>query len=249
MNVHDEDLMAYADGQLDAERRQAIDAALSGDAALRARVAALRTQREQVAAAYAGVLDEAVPDRLLALLERGPKQPGVVSDLASARARSAGKRIVDDRAGWMRWGGMAAAMLLGLLLGLLFAPGGDDDALVAERGGRLVAGGVLTQALNTQLAADTGTGPAVAVQLSFVDKSGRYCRTFSSAQVAGLACREPERWAVHLAVPAQADAAAPMRQAATALPRAVLDLVDERIDGTALNAAQERDARTRQWKR
>lgn len=249
MNVRDEDLMAYADGELDAERRQAIDAALSGDAALRARVAALRTQRQQVAAAYAGVLDEAPPERLLALLECEPKRSGVVSDLASARARSLRQRIADDRAGWMRWGGMAAAMLLGLLLGLLVAPGRDDDALVAERGGRLVAAGVLSQALSTQLATDAGAAPAVAVPLSFVDKSGRYCRAFSSVHVAGLACREAEHWAVQLAVPAQAEAAAPMRPAATALPRAVLEGVDERIDGTALNAAQERDARARQWKR
>jgi anti-sigma factor RsiW len=249
MNFDDQELMAYADGELDAQRRRAIEAALAADAALRARVAALRAQRERVAAAYAEVLDDPVPARLRALLEReAQQQPAEIVDLAAARARSAERRAA-PRWSWMQWGGMAATLVLGLLLGLQFAPRDDGDALLAERGGQLVAGGALAQMLNAQLASEPPAASAHAVQLSFVDKGGRYCRTFSSARIAGLACRDAAQWAVLVTVPAQADATAPMRQAASSLPRAVLDAVDTRIDGNTLNAAQERDARTRNWTR
>ena len=245
MNIADEDLMAYADGELDAEQRGAIEAALAVDAALRTRVAALHAQREQVAAAYAAALDEPVPDRLRALLESQPKRPAVVR-FAAAPAPSP-QRASDSGLSWKHWGGMAASVLLGALLGLQFAPRGDGDASFGERGGRMVAGGALAQALNAQLAADA---PAtVAVQLSFVDKSGRYCRTFSSNRVAGLACRDAEHWAVQVASATSSNGAPAMRQAASSLPRAVLDAVDERIAGSALNADQERAARARDWKR
>jgi anti-sigma factor RsiW len=247
MKPSDEELMAHADGELEPERRLALDAALAADAALRARVEALRAQRQRVAAAYHGTLDEPVPQRLRALLDAPP--PAVVVDLATMHARKTPWRSADTRSNWMQWGGMAASVLLGVLLGLLFAPRGDVDALLAERAGRLVAGDALSQALSAQLAGDERSAPAVAVPLSFVDKAGRYCRTFSSAHTAGLACRNAGQWEVLIATPAQGDAAAPMRQAASSLPRAVLDAVDQRIEGNALNAAQERDARARDWKR
>jgi hypothetical protein len=246
MTFTSEELMAYADGALDAERRRALDAAIASDAALRARVEALRAQRERVESAYASVIGEPVPARLRALLDDAPKASAVVVDLAAARAHNA-ERPPARAWGWMQWGGMAASVLLGLLIGLQFAPRGDGGVLVAERGGRLVAGATLARALDTQLASHAQG--AVTVQLSFIDKSGRYCRTFSSAGVAGLACRDATAWALLVAAPAPAQTPMAMRQAATALPRAVLDAVDQRIDGNALNAAQERDAREHDWKR
>jgi hypothetical protein len=248
MNISDEDLMAYADGEVDGEGRQAVEAVLAADPMLRARVAVLRAQRQRVASAYDGVLDESVPDRLHALLAAQPA-PATVVDLAGARARRAEPRGGDARTSWMQWGGMAACVLAGVLLGLSFAPHGDADALLAERSGQVVAGGTLARALGAQLASDTNTASEIAVQLSFVDKSGRYCRTFSSARIAGLACRDAEQWAVMVAARAPGDGATPMRQAASSLPRAVLDAVDERIAGGALNAEQERAARARDWKR
>ena len=247
MNIGDEELMAYADGELEPQRRQALDAALAADAALRARVAALRAQRLRVASAYHGVIDEPVPERLQALLAAPPPAPAAVVDLAGARARKAQRRGGDARTSWMQWGGMAASVLLGLLLGLQFAPHGD--VLLSERGGQVVAGGALARALGAQLASEPQAAAGIAVQLSFIDKGGRYCRTFSTARIAGLACRDAEQWTVLAATQAQGESTAAMRQAASSLPRAVLTAVDERIAGDALNAEQERDARTRDWKR
>lgn len=250
MKWSDEDLMAYGDDELDAARRRALDAALAADAMLRDRMAALGALRQRVASAYAGVLDEPVPDRLSALLAARaaePARPGAaVVDLAAARGRRPQRRALP---GWALWGGMAASVAVGVLLGSLFASRSGGDALLAEQGGQVVAGGPLAQALDAQLASDTPADSKVAVQLSFVDRGGRYCRTFSTARIAGLACREAAQWAVVTAARVDPAAAPAMRQAATSLPRAVLDAVDERIAGDALNAAQERDARGRAWQR
>jgi len=196
------------------------------------------------------VLDEPVPDRLAALLAAPLPQetPGTVVDLASRRAR---RDVRHAAPSWAQWGGMAACLCLGVALGWRIAgPGAGDGAgtLVRDAGGRMVASGALAQALTAQPA-----GPAsketVAVQLSFVDQAGQYCRTFSTGRLAGLACRDGSDWAVQAAVSASSMVGdTTLRQAASPLPRAVLDLVDARIAGSALTAAEEQAARARGWK-
>ena len=92
----------------------------------------------------------------------------------------------------------------------------------------------------------------MAVQLSFVDKRGHYCRTFSTGQLAGLACQEMGQWAVQHLSSSEATSHTTntgMRQASSALPSELLDAVDKRIAGAALNADAERAARAQDWKR
>jgi hypothetical protein len=200
--------------------------------------------RRRVAAAYEDVLDEPVPDRLSSLL--APPAARVL-DIGAERARRAAATVAPRPAfTWAHWGGMAASLAIGVFAGLQFASQGNDDALVAERGGRVVAGATLAQALDTRLASEAA--PArVAVQLSFVDRSGRYCRTFSADRVAGLACREGAQWSVITTAQAAGSQGAGMRQAASSLPRPVLAAVDAQIAGPALDARQERAARDRNW--
>jgi len=251
-NWSDEELMAYADGQLAGERRAPLAAAIAADAALRQRVEALAAQRRRVAAAFADVLDEPVPQRLSALLSATPA-PAVVTDLAAERERRAARK---PGLSWAHWGGMAASVALGVVLGLQLGSrsgGAGSDALLSEAGGQVVAGARLAQALDTQVGAEATAGDAgVTVQLTFVAKDGRYCRTFSAERVAGLACRDAAQWAVQTTVAAEgaaSGAAAGMRQAASALPRAVLEAVDARIEGVALTVEQEHAAREKAWKR
>ena len=244
MNWTDESLMAFVDGELDAAQRAAVEHALAGDAVLQARVAKLQAQRRRVSAAYAPVLDEPVPDRLAALLAIAPSTPSAaVVNLGEVRAERARRRSIP---GWAQWGGMAASLVLGVLLGGLLAGRGGDTSF-SVRDGRLVAGAPIEQALSTQLASTSGA--AVAVQLSFVDRGGAYCRTFSTAAVAGLACRRDGQWVVETLATAESTTDGVVRQAATSLPRAVLDAVDQRIAGDALDAERERQARDRGWRR
>ena len=251
MNWSDDILMAYADGELEPGPRGELERAMAADASLRDRVAALQAQRERLKAAYAPVLDEPMPDRLSALLEVPAPVPtparaaaGVVS-LDAARAARNPRRALGSGA---QWGGMAASVVLGVLIGTNLTRGGADPS-IAVQNGQLVAGGAIGQALSTQLASEPTAGAPVAVQLSFVDKDGSFCRSFSTDAVAGVACRQGDAWAVQTLVAAERQTAGPMRQAASTLPRAVLDAVDQRIDGSALDASREKQARDRGWQR
>ncbi len=247
-NRTDDELMAYADGELEPAVRHEIERAMAGDELLRERVAVLQRQRERVRVAFAPVIDEPMPDRLSALLA-APPPPAAVVDLDAARATRRPRRPV--AMSWAQWGGIAASVVLGVLIGMNIVPrGATDDAPIAQQDdGRLVAGRALAQALSTQLASEPAAGSAVAVQLSFVDKDGRYCRTFTSGTMAGLACRQDEAWRVQTVVAAEPTASGAMRQAASALPRALLAAVDESIDGAALDPGAEKQARDGGWRR
>ncbi len=67
--INDDDLMAWADGQLAGERREAVEQALARDASLAARVAAIREQNAALRDAFDPWLAEAIPPRLVAAAE------------------------------------------------------------------------------------------------------------------------------------------------------------------------------------
>ncbi|GMV59887.1 MAG: hypothetical protein AMXMBFR72_29800 [Betaproteobacteria bacterium] len=252
MNWSDETLMTYVDGELDAAAAAAIERAAAGDAALAARIERMRRLRAAVHAAYAPVLDEPVPDRLLAALQAAPAAPRTRSGVIDLAARRAAKTAAPrPRWSWLEWGAMAASVLLGVAIGAV-ALRGPGEPIVAERGG-LVARAALAQALSAQLVRDQPADAPVRIGLSFVSKAGEYCRTFALAQrapVAGLACRSGGDWRVTVVVQDES-AAAPdrYRTAATPLPPALLDAVDATIAGDPLDAEAERAARERGWKR
>ncbi len=247
----DETLMAFADRQLDAVQHAAVENLLQTNPGLRQRVDQMQQQRNRVGNAFAAVLDEPVPDRLAQLLRSPPKAlptaveptPVVVqlSDVRDQRARS---RHMPT---WAQLGGMAASVLLGVLLGTYFLRTGADPAIGLDQG-QLVAGGAINKALSTQLASEPTIGSSVAVQLSFVDKRGNYCRTFSTTTLAGLACHEAGQWVVQQMNTVNAQPSGAVRQAATALPPALLDAVDQRIASGTLDAAAERQARGQGWR-
>ena len=60
-----DDLMAYVDGQLDAERRRQVEALIASDPLTAERIAGMRTQRQALRAHYDPVLSEPIPLRLL----------------------------------------------------------------------------------------------------------------------------------------------------------------------------------------
>ena len=67
--ISDDDLMAYADGQLANERREAVEQALARDPALGVRVASIREQNAALRDALDPWLAEAIPPRLIAAAE------------------------------------------------------------------------------------------------------------------------------------------------------------------------------------
>ena len=91
MNIDDQTLMAYADDELDAATRAQVEAALARDPALAARVEEHRALRAELNAAFDPVLDEPVPDRLLAAVKPPVRGDSAPIDLASVRQRRAAK--------------------------------------------------------------------------------------------------------------------------------------------------------------
>jgi hypothetical protein len=114
----------------------------------------------------------------------------------------------------------------------------------------VVARGTLARSLSEDLAAEPGDD-LIRVGISFRDRSGGYCRTFTAAQgagMAGLACREVDDWRVILVTESQLSReATPYRMAAGAVPPEVLRAVEARIAGEPLDAAGETAARARGW--
>jgi anti-sigma factor RsiW len=91
---------ALVDGRLPPARQAELEAQLGEDAAAHGTLHAWRAQREALRALHRPLLDEAIPDTLLAAARRG----------------QAGKQQIDQ---WRRWGGMAAAVMLAFGVGWL----------------------------------------------------------------------------------------------------------------------------------
>jgi hypothetical protein len=254
MTFSDEILMAYADGELQEPQRSLVDAAVRADPALAAIVERHRALRAQVFDAFSGVLDEALPARLEAV---GTNKVLFLDAARNARTRAAAAAAPAPasarapRSAWPRWGALAATLVVGVLAGSLWFDGAAGDAgayFSADAGGRLVARGQLAGALSRQLASDPAPSSPVRIGVSFATRDGGYCRSFSVGASAGLACRDGEAWRIPV-LSEGAVGGGDYRQAASATPEAVLSAIDERIAGTSMNAAAERAARERGWKR
>lgn len=244
MSFDDAAVMAYVDGELDASARAAFEQALANDAELAARVARQQRLRGLLRESYDPVLDEPVPARLQHALAGAPVAP------RSASAPPLFERLLQ----WLRplaapqALAMAACAMFGVAIGVsVRAPGGAFDTI----DGHLVARGALAQALNERLSSEP-PADGVHVGLSFVAQQGHYCRSFvlQSPSTAGLACHADGGWRLELVTaPAGGGASPAYRQAGSEMPPEVLRAVDERIFGNALDAAGEKIARERGWKR
>lgn len=263
MTFTDETLMAYADGELDPSERSAVERAMREDPQVAAAVERHRALRAKVFGAYAGVLEEPVPERLRPV-PAPAAAPRVLSLDAARQARRQAAAppapaAAPRRQAWFQWGALAASLVVGVLVGSawLGGAGGTDGKgngawISADAQGRLLAGETLADALSNQLASAQAQGP-VRIGTSFATRDGRYCRSFRLQGGAGLACREDAGWRIPVfkegAANEDATSGNAYRQAASEMPVAVLEAIDERIEGPALDAQAERAARERGWKR
>ena len=245
MNITDHEIQAYVDGELAPEDAARIDAAVAADVLVASRVEREKRLRAKVRGAYDPVLDEAVPDRLSALLADTGKAP--------RDARSAGDDTIVEmrprRGVPARWRGMVlalAASVAALAVSMWLRPG----APVQMREGQLVAAGALERDLDHGLAAAPDGGSGTAIGLTFRDADGRVCRSFSNAGIAtaGLACRDGAHWVLPVVSRIETEAEGPLRQAASAIPPEVQAGIDARLQGEVFDAAQERAARDAGWR-
>jgi anti-sigma factor ChrR (cupin superfamily) len=249
MTISEETLMAYADGELDAATRASVEQAMQSDPDIGKRIARHRALREAMQGAFSSVLEEPVPNRLLdAARGRTAASTGAVIDLSSAR-EAARQRTSAPR----RWqpAAMAASLLIGLGLGF-FAWHSPRVLIGSGAGGGLVASATLAEALSTQLSDDRSAERVAITGLSFRDKSGEYCRTFSLTGAdasSGLACREGSLWRIKALAQSPHAAVSPgnFRTAASEDSPLIRAAVEASIDGEPLDHAGEIAARQAGW--
>lgn len=244
MKFSDETLMAYADNELDSETRSAVEAAMAADPEIARRVAKHKALRGQLRAAFDKVLDEPPPQRLVNAARGGPavRRESNVIPL---------RRKTPPRRAWPQWVSMAASLIVGILIGQALMRNAGSGP-IATHGGQLFASGVLARALTEQLASAPPEESPVHIGVSFKSKSGDYCRAFTlnaTTTLAGLACRAHNEWQIHALAQDAAvqESSGAYRQAATAMPRSVMQAVDDTIAGEPLDAHAEAAAREKGW--
>ncbi len=224
-------LIAFGDGELSEAERAEVQRALDADPALRAQLETQQRLRARISAAFDPIAQEPAPAKLVAALS----PPSNVVSLA-ARRRPWSVR---------EWGAMAASLAAGLIVGIgLLRP----QTLVSSDNTTLVAAGLLSQALDTQLAADTDK--PVRIGLTYRNRDGAVCRTFAmnAAHMQGLACRSQSRWRLEIVTRDASTQSGDMRTAGTEIDPAILQAAQANMSGDAFDATAERQARDAQWR-
>lgn len=261
MSFSDEILMAYADGELEPAMRVSVEQAMASDPELARRIASYRALRSRLQAHYAPILREPVPERLLKSVREPVREPvrGAAVPAGGDAARVADGNVVPlrprtrslARGGWQLTA-LAASIVLGVLIGVQLQPLVGRASLVASHG-QLLARGALAAALSEQLASDEQGASPVQIGISYLARSGEYCRSFvlhDRQDLAGVACREPQDWRVQLLASSRPEprAAGAYRQAASAMPDPVRQAIESEIEGEPLDARAEAAARSRHWR-
>jgi hypothetical protein len=228
MSITDEELAAFADNELEGERKAAIEAAIAGDPDLARKVEQHRALRAKLGSHFAPMLEQDVPARLKQLLETEDR----VVDFAKAKE---GMR----KKGGMRWSWIAAPALAASLALAVFLPRGSQ----APEG---YAQADLAEALDTQLVASQGADASTRILLSFQREDGQYCRAFSSSDSSGIACRDETGWALVEEAGGTPTESNEFRQAGNS-QEDLLEQAQEMASGPALDADAERAAMETSW--
>lgn len=250
MSFSDETLMAYADGELDEQTRREVEQAMRHDPSIAEKIRQHKALRTNVFDAFAATLDEAVPQRLHAAARSGKVVH--LDSVRQVRTPPPAPPVPKPKWVWPQWAALAATLVVGVLAGVMGTKGltGDDQlAAFDKQSGVLTAQGKLDRALNQQLAASPARDPNVRVGITFLSKEGGYCRSFMLPTTAGLACRSGDAWEIPVLTNGPMGTISEYRQASSALPAAVLEAIDSRIEGKPLDAGGERAALKQGWQR
>jgi hypothetical protein len=232
MTVPDEKFFAWLDGELPAAEAAAVEAEVAKSPALTRAAEQHRAMHGRLRAAFDTVVAQPVPQSL--------RQPAEVIDFGAA------KRVRDHRR-WgspAQWAAIAATLIIGVFIGTMTAAPGSGP--VEVRGGHLYAASALSGALDNELASAPVAGP-VRIGMTFRDRSGSICRTFTDPQSSGLACRDGPGWKLRGLFAVPEGQGGTYRMAGGMDPN-LAALVDSAIAGEPLDAAQERAAMSKGWK-
>jgi len=240
MNIDDETLMRWIDGELAPDAVARLEAAARTDSALAERMATARRLRAATQAAFLVQVDPRDRDLSRLIANGGHVRAAPLAGLKAWLSQALAPRQAPI------WGGLAAAAFVA---GVLIGPGLNSGSgiRVAEDG--VLADRDLVKVLDRRLASEGADNAGRAVGLTFQDGEGRWCRTFQARDdgLAGLACRRSDGWTVQALAPLSSPTGE-VRTASSDTPAAVLGAVDALIAGPSADAVTEARARDEGWR-
>lgn len=218
VELNDEVLGAFIDGELDQETSAAVAALAASNPQVRERLDALRASDTLLRAAF-------------------PLEPTDVPELTRKATISPMPIKIDRRPSWRA---LAGASIAAALAGFVLA--GPGLTTLAERERPFALSGGVANALETATSGAAIGDARVVTTLKAAD--GRYCREFEAGAAHGLACRTDGAWelvALGLAHQRQDG----YRTAGAESP---IDGAIERLAGEPLDPAVERTLVARRWR-
>jgi hypothetical protein len=234
--IDDAKLIAYVAGELNAQGRAEVEAALAIDPLLASRLARHRDRRSRDA--ESAVALEAAPRRRRAG-GAAETSPGNIVRLADRRTPPRARIARPFK--WPSWSPVVISLGVGVIGGYALSHR-DIGPLAVRSDGVLAVHGELAAALEQ---APSGEAGPIRMGLSF-RTADRYCRVFQmdARRLAGVACKEGPGWVAWMTATSQK----PDRARPTPLPPAVLTAVGQMMQGRSLDQAGEDAARRRGWK-
>lgn len=196
MIPEDFELMAYVDGELDAQSSKRVAEAVEADPVLQAKVDALIESRAVARAAYAPTQDAPLSPALEGMMEdlrAGLEEEGDAPAWQVADdSQSGGSAVLS----WTRRR-VAAMTAMGVAVGALatwaLMPQTQPQSFLIMT----EANGAMLSERAQSVLSQTPAGEAVnglTVKTSFVSSEGESCRQFTLSKQAGIACRDANAW-------------------------------------------------------
>lgn len=200
----DETLMAFADGELDEAQSQALEEALVADDVLAERLAVFLDSRRLVGDALKPLIDEPVPEALLASVRRMAEDAQRAADkpdnVISFHPRQ--QQAVAPAA--RRWLMPLAASVVAAITGVVGFSIGRMGPPAAGSGAEIAA--VLDREASGKDVALDASGKVLHVIATFRDERGDVCREYEVKEPTGrtltIACRQQGGWTTRLALTA-----------------------------------------------
>jgi hypothetical protein len=228
-HIDEAEIIAWVDGELDDAAAARVAQAVTADPVLGELAESHRQMKARFAKAFGPIAEMSVP----------VSRPAPVISLAAARAEREARAAPPPARRWAIPGAIAASLVVGMLMGhRIGGPAG-----LADRPDALALSAPIAQALDGQLAGQAGP---VRVALSFRDRAGAYCRSFTATNVAGVACHQGEGWRLRYASPGAPAGQGDYRMAGTDAAQA--GAIAAMIAGNPLDADAERKARLAGWR-
>jgi hypothetical protein len=228
--TEEEKFFAWLDGELQPAEAAEMEAKVAADPQLARLAEQHRALAGQLKGAFDPIANSPVPDRL----QSAVRPSAEVIHFAPAR------RTMPSLP---QWAAMAATLAVGILVGTMVPQRGS--APVEVQGGKLYAASALNRALDAQLA--SAPSGDVRIGLTFRDRTGDVCRSFTGAAGSGLACRNGGRWQLRGMFATPEGQASDYRMAAGMDPN-LAALIDSTIAGEPFDEAAERASKSRGWK-